>query len=72
MLGVSSRFAVLKIEGEEPPPNPNKKKAEKPKVDSKKPNNSSTKAAGPAKSKKPSAQNGQVCRLLTFVEKFLL
>lgn len=59
MLGVSSRFAVLKIEGEDPPKNPNKKKLEKPKVDVKKPNSSNNKP-GPAKNKKPgAAQNGQ-------------
>lgn len=60
MLGVASRFSVLKIEGEENPRNPNKKKPEKPKPDAKKLN--STNKANPGKKKPgPHPQNGQVC-----------
>ncbi|XP_034242651.1 G kinase-anchoring protein 1-like [Thrips palmi] len=62
MLGVASRFSVLKIEGEDQPKTPVKKRVEKSKTDGKKPNPSQNKAAGgPAKNnKKPgAAQNGQ-------------
>lgn len=61
MLGIQSRFAVLKIEGEENPRNPNKKKSEKPKPEAKKPNQVGKATAG---KKKPgsAAQNGQASK----------
>lgn len=59
MLGVASRFSVLKIEGEEGPRNPNKKKSEKPKLsDPKKPNQTSKQSS--TKKKGAPVQNGQV------------
>lgn len=57
MLGVQSRFAVLKIEGEEGPRNPNKKKTEKPKQQEVKKPNQTSQANKTASKKKP--QNGQ-------------
>lgn len=56
MLGVQSRFAVLKIEGEESPRNPNKKKSEKPKVDVKKAQSQTSKQT---LVKKKTTPNGQ-------------
>ncbi|KAE8742697.1 hypothetical protein FOCC_FOCC011728 [Frankliniella occidentalis] len=57
MLGIASRFSVLKIEGEDNPRNPNKKKAEK--VDLKKQPNQNGKATSSKKKSGPSPQNGQ-------------
>ncbi|KAK3914237.1 G kinase-anchoring protein 1 [Frankliniella fusca] len=56
MLGVASRFSVLKIEGEENPRNPNKKKQEK--SDPKKQSNQNGKATSKKKTG-TSSQNGQ-------------